>query len=300
MEMYVQPNTPCSTANPRGGVDVHFDLSSDLPLQQSPTWAAGGRRLTFVRLASGQTLSLPSGTNFIKVILGRLANIDRSCLAPAFAVRSTAVAADEVTAGDDGALFALVNMEAGAPQQIASMKQLEFQGLHNEILVWQTFADRFAGRTDFFDGKDCYMADGIHLLDDAGEEIVYLNPWTCGKGVDLSTHNHGHPPSDMNPAFAEVHWVMAASTDGSGMYQTAEPGAAQRQRYPMKVGDEHGPFYDLDANGRPRRRDNGAVQYPWHGWQGGDDGDAGQRYDFVLAFEINPDMIEAGGSSART
>ena len=77
------------------------------------------------------------------------------------------------------------------------------------------------------------------------------------------------------------------------MYEISEPGAEKRVRHPMQLGDEHGPFYDRNASGRPVFRDNGAVQYPWHGWQGGNDEQSGQSYDFVAAFEINPDYIEA-------
>lgn len=291
--MLAQSNIPLSTGNPRGGIDVRFDLMDDRPLQQSPTWTVAGRSLTLLRLSPRQSLLLPAGGNYIKVILGELSNLKRTCLAAPSTVRSTAVEAAEVVAGEEGALFALLNMAQDAPLQISSMSQLEFHGEHSECLIWQRFEDRFAGVTDYFDGKDCYMASGFHLLDGKGEEIAYLNPWSCGKGVDLSTHNHGHPPSAMNPAFAEVHWVLAASTDNSGMYRTDEPGAAQRRLYPMGLGDEHGAFYDRDADGRPQLRDNGAVAYPWHGWQGGQDDEPVQRYDFVLAFEIDPHRIAA-------
>ena len=35
--------------------------------------------------------------------------------------------------------------------------------------------------------------------------------------------------------------------------------------------------------------DNGAVKYPWHGWQSGNDDQDLQSYDFVAAFEIIPE-----------
>ena len=293
MQMLAQPNTPLSTDNPRGGINVHFNLASDQALQQSPIWTAAGRGLCFMRLSSGASLALPPGENLVKVILGRLENIDRSCLAPPFSVRSTAVAASELVAGVEGALFALVTVAADAPRQVSDIAQLTFTGEGSDCLAWQSFEEKFAGRIDYFDGKDCHMANGFHLLDETGEEIVYVNPWACGQGVDLSTHNHAHAPSDLAPAFAEVHWVLAAAARDSGMYQTAEPGAEERIRHPMGLGDEHGPFYERDGDGRPRFRDNGAVQYPWHGWQGGTDNEPGQSYDFVAAFEINPQFIEA-------
>ena len=33
-----------------------------------------------------------------------------------------------------------------------------------------------------------------------------------------------------------------------------------------------------------------ACLYLGHGWQGGEDGDSRKAYDFVAAFEINPDF----------
>ena len=50
---------------------------------------------------------------------------------------------------------------------------------------------------------------------------------------------------------------------------------------------EEGPLQRFDpATGAPRLRDNGAVDYPWHGWQAGIDSVPGQAYDIVAAFEI--------------
>ncbi len=295
--MSVQPlhefNTAVSADNPRGGVNVRFDLHAAEPLQQSPLWVAGGRRLQIFRLAGGESLSLGAGRHFVKVILGRMANIDRSCLAAPFTVRTTGIDVDELVAGEGGVLFMLMSLTDDAPETVTDMAGLMFEGELSDALVWQRFDEKFAGITDYFDGKDCYMANGIHVLDEQENEIVYINPWTCGKGVDLSTHNHAHAPSPMAPAFAEVHWVLAAATHGSGMYRTPEPGALERERFVMGLGDEHGPFYDRDASGRPQLRENGAVRYPWHGWQGGDDGVADSAYDFVAAFEIDPRYVEA-------
>ena len=293
MKLLEQANTPVTVNPQRGGVDVHFDRAANAPLQQSPRWSAAGRSFCFVLLAPGQSLSLPAGRHYAKVIVGQLENLDRGCLAAPFTVRSTEVTADELVAGASGALFALLTLAPDASDRIDDVALLEFDGVHDDHLGWQSFEDRFAGILDYFDGMDCHMANGFHLLGADGSEVVYVNPWACGQGVDLSTHNHAQPPSARSPAFAEVHWVLAAAADDSGMYRTEAPGAAGRERFPMGIGDEHGPFYDLDDDGRPLFRDNGAVQYPWHGWQGGEDERPGQSYDFVLAFEIAPGVIEA-------
>ena len=167
------------------------------------------------------------------------------------------------------------------------MDQLAFSGPHCEALEWQTFEERYHSATPFFDGLDAHLAPGFHLLDADGSEITYLFVWTAGKGVDLSTHNHGRAPGRTSPAFAEVHWVVHNGTGNGGMYQTPEPGSPTRDRYPMQQGEEHGPFFAFDATtGMPRLRDNGAVEYPWHGWQAGTDAGDGQAYDVVAAFEI--------------
>ena len=39
-------------------------------------------------------------------------------------------------------------------------------------------------------------------------------------------------------------------------------------------------------------RENGAVMYGWHGWEAGVDLLPDQAYDFVFAFEINPDFAD--------
>ena len=286
-------NTRLTADNPRGGINVHFELHAETAAQVSPSWTIAGRELQFIRLAAGQSWELEPGDHFAKVILGDLANIHRSCLTAPFTVRSTGISESVLVAGEAGALFALMTMPPSTTHLVTDLSALEFTGPLNEHLTWQRFDEKFAGITDFFDGKNCHMANGFHLIDENGDEIVYVNPWACGKGVDLSTHNHGHPPSPSNPAFTEVHWVLAASTDNSGMYQTPTPDSDERVAYVMGFGDEHGPFYDRDAAGYPLKRQNGAVQYPWHGWQGGTDDSSSEAYDVVAAFESNPDFIEA-------
>ena len=164
---------------------------------------------------------------------------------------------------------------------------MRFGGPFAEALAWQTFEARYTHATPFFDGLDAHLAPGFHLLDADGAEIAYVFVWAAGKGVDLSTHDHGRAPGPTSPAFAEVHLVLHNGTGAGGMYETAEPGAPTRVRYPMHQGEEHGPFFEFDATtGTPRHRPNGAVAYPWHGWEAGTDDLAGQAYDVVAAFEI--------------
>jgi len=278
--------------HPRGGIALQFDLHSDVS-QQSPGWKFANRNLCFCFLPAGFELRLDSTVNFVKVIYGQLGTPDRGCFAAPFAVRSTQLGTNVVSAGAVGALFTLLTEQNNIPPALTDVSQARFTGLLAEQLVWKSFEERLSQFMDDFNGLECHMMDGFHLLDSNGDKIVYVNIWSCGKGVDLTTHNHAQTPGEGAPAFAEVHWVIEAATPTSGMYRTAEPAHPERTRLPMKRGDEHGPFFEFDSNtGLPVLRPNGAVTYGWHGWQGGtDDNDSDnsrQAYDLVAAFEIEP------------
>jgi hypothetical protein len=285
----IAANVTMSTTNPRGGIDLKFGGMNEVQL--SETWSVAGWDIRFLALGPGVAVTLEAGNNYVKVVTGRLANIDRGCFARPFTSRSTRLSVTELVAGFEGALVALMVETAAVPENLNDMKQLIFKGPHAECLNWQRFDEKFGGFIDYFDGLDCHMANGLHLLNEGGAEICYVNFWTCGQGVDLSTHNHGQAASQMAPAFAEVHWVFNNGSGLGGMYETAEPGDPDRVRHPMARGEEHGPYFDADESGKlPRLSANGAVEYPWHGWQGGlvEGAASEQVYDFVAAFEINP------------
>jgi len=234
------------TVHPQRGVALQFDLQSNRILESSD-WQVAGRRLRFLFLPPGRQKQLNLGRHFAKVVVGRLENIDRGCFAEPFAVRTTLLDTDVLAAGPEGALVALLTEGEDTPDRIVSMGDAQFLGSLADRLIWQSFETRFGQFMDVFNGLDCHMMDGIYLLDGSGEEIAYVNFWSCGKGVDLSTHNHGQDPREGAPAFAEVHWVIDAATSSSGMYRTAEPGHSERSRSPMRRGDEHGPYFEFDA-----------------------------------------------------
>ena len=254
----------------------------------SPTWSIGGWRLCFIRLGPGQRFDPQAdGIHYVKVVTGRLAEPERGAYARPKVVRDTRLIGDHLLATDEGALLALFTQTESTPHQVKSMDELNWVGPFADHLGWRTFETQYSAVTPFFDGADAHLSPGFHLLDADGSEIAYVFVWTAGKGVDLSTHNHGHKPGPHNPAFAEVHWVLFNGTGDGGMYETDEPGAPDRIRYPMRCGQEHGPFFHYDLlTGAPVLRDNGAVDYPWHGWQAGTDTIPGQAYDVVAAFEI--------------
>ena len=288
------PNARAARATRRAGLDIV--LASGLAAQEpviSETWSVAGWSMQFARLGSGQALQLnrSAGRHYVKVVTGELANISRKPFAGPFAVRDTAADVQSLRAGPEGAVFAVFAESDRVAGNIHDMAALRLDGPMRDVFVWERFDEKFGAFTDLFDGVEAYMSPGFHLLDETGTEITYVNLWTCGKGVDLSTHNHAQDPSPEAPAFAETHWVFNSGATGAGMYLCDEPGAP-RTRFPMCRGQEHGPFFAVDeAARRPRLRPNGAVEYPWHGWQGGQDNDPAQAFDFVAAFETNPEFV---------
>ena len=281
------PNVPMNADSPRGGINLCFDLAAGEEIQISATWIIAGRELRFVFLPAHQTLELGPENHYLKVIVGRLANLGRECFAKDFMVRTTHLEKTRVLSGSEGLLFALVTETPNLPDNIHDMAECVFLGQMAEKLLWLSFRERFGALTGYFDNLDNHMADGFHLLYSQGVEITYVNFWTCGKNGDVSTHNHAQTPSELNPAFAEVHLVLNNGTGSSGMYEALGPDADDRRLHVMKRGDEHGPYFS-HHDGVPVMLDNGAVQYPWHGWQSGTDQGLLQCYDLVAAFEINP------------
>ncbi len=272
----------------RVGVDLRLGAASAPAV--SPAWTIGPWRLRFARLAPGGRFDLdqPEGhTSYVKVVCGRLASPPVGAYAEPKVVRSTRVDSDHVTASTDGALVAVFTAGPGAGDPVRSMSQVTVTGPGDERMGWQTFAERYKGLTSAFDGVDAHMTAGWHLLDDDGAEIAYVWLWSAGKGVDMTTHNHGRAPGPTSPAFAEVHWVLANGTGAGGMYETPEPGSPVRERWPVAQGEEHGPFFAVDPDtGLARRRENGAVEYPWHSWEAGPDDGTEPAYDVVVPFEI--------------
>jgi len=274
------------------GIALRFPAADDAPVA-SDVWSVAGWRIQFVRLGARQSFALPAGAvrSFIKVIAGELAEPIARPFPPIGAVCSTRFDGASLQAGADGAWVAILGETASVPANLHSMSELAFRGPLAERLEWEPFSKRFAGLTNYFDGADAHIATGFHLFDERSRKLAYVHFWTAGKGVDLSTHDHGNPPTADAPTFAEVHWVFNNGTGRGAMYSCEAPRAPERERLPISRGCEHGPFFRLDAAGRPRRRENGAVDYPWHGWQAGTDASGGQAYDFVGAFEINPDFV---------
>jgi hypothetical protein len=286
----IAPNVSMDAVNPRGGIDLRFDLNDQETIQLSEAWTIAGWKIRFVFLPPHQTLELEGENHYLKVIVGKLANLGRDCFAEDYAVRTTRLEKTRVLSGPRGLLCALLTETPDLPPNIHDMSECVFSGPMAEQLVWKSFKERFGAFTDYFDQLDNHMANGFHLLDSEESEITYVNFWTCGKNGDVSTHNHAQDPSPAGPAFAEVHLVLNNGTGTAGMYETPGPDSDARDVHVMKRGDEHGPFFEHQT-GTPVLLNNGAVKYPWHGWQSGNDNKDVQSYDLVAAFEISPDYV---------
>ena len=287
----ITPSTIAEPSTTRPGLNI--TLTAKVPVCVSQVWGCGDWQVQFVRLGALESVPLDqsAGEVYVKVVSGGLASPALSAYAADREIRSTRVKNNQVRAGDSGAVITVFTATPALANNIRSMDEVQMTGPLKEHLQWQSFHERFESVTDAFKGVNAFMAPGFHLLDDDGSEIAYLHFWTAGKGVDLTTHNHGHDPSPVAPAFAELHWVLNNGTGKGGMYTTAEPGHAERTRYLIQRGEEHGPFFYHDQ-GVPRLRSNGAVDYPWHGWEAGSDGESGDAYDVVAAFEISPEYAQ--------
>ncbi len=288
----ITPNAEVTRNTERGNLNIHFaDPATLKSAIVTDEWTFGGRKMGFAQIPANGSLELDqnAGDIFVKVVTGALTSPKRLPFCEPRGVLDTRVTEKSVQAGAEGAILAVLTQTSAAPGRVTSMDQLAFAGPQADALQWRTFEEQFGQFMDYFNGLDCYIGPGFHLLDHTGDEITYVNIWTAGKGVDMSTHNHGQDPSPQFPAFAEIHWTVANGTGQGGMYETAEPGAAERTRLPVKTGEEHGPFFVFDpASGAPKLLDNGAVAYPWHGWQAGTDDSPEQSYDIVAAFETAP------------
>jgi hypothetical protein len=286
----IEANVSMGSDNPRGGIDLRFDLTAQETIQLSEAWTIAGWKIRFVFLPPHQTLELDSKTHYLKVIVGKVANLGRDCFAEDYAVRTTRLEKRLVLSGSQGLLCAVLTETPALLGNIHDMSDCVFSGPMAQHLEWKSFKERFGAFTDYFEQLDNHMANGFHLLDSEELEITYVNFWTCGKNGDVSTHNHAQDPSPAGPAFAEVHLVLNNGTGTAGMYETRGPESDTRNLHVMKRGDEHGPFFEHQA-GKPVLLDNGAVKYPWHGWQSGHDDKGVQTYDLVAAFEISPDYV---------
>ena len=287
-----KPNALATASQEREGVDIVLSKNIDMSISQQ--WNMGGWQIQFIRMGANNTLLLDQshGRIFIKVVTGELTNINLRAFADEKTVRSTLVTSEKIISGVDGCVFAIFIETNDVGANVHTMDEVKIIGPLAESFEWKTFEQKFGAFTDIFDGDDAYMSGGFHLLDDDGTEITYVNLWTAGKGVNLSTHNHGGDPSPIAPAFAEVHWVFNNGTGFGRMYECSEPGSEKLKEYPVQRGEEHGTFFVVDGAGKPQLRENGAVEYPWHGWEAGTDLEtATQAYDVVAAFETNPDYV---------
>jgi len=257
----------------------------------SDIWRMGGWDLMFVNLGADQHLpvSQADGAVYVKVILGSLANSGQERFAPRKQARDTRITEDELVASAEGCLLAVLTETEGVASNIHTMDELKVSGPFAEALTWLQFDKSYIGKQlPYFEGLDTYLLPGFHLLDEQGDEIIYVHFWTAGKGVDMSPHNHSPAPTADAPAFTETHWVLNNGTGKGAMYDCNDSrDPADRTYITMQRGQDHGPFWTVESDsGMPKLRANGAIEFGFHGWQAGTDDDPQQAYDLVAAFEL--------------
>ncbi len=257
----------CSASQTREGVDVIFQC---VGFELSPCWRMAGWRMQFVHLPAGDSLTLDTalGRYFAKVVTGRLVTPDLNPFAARFSVRSTLVEGAVIVADQD-TLMAVFQETVEVPENVTNVTDLAITGVHADACQWRSFETRFGGAIPAFNGVDAHMCGGFHLLNPELTEICYVNLWCAGQGVNLTTHNHAHPPHPQAPAFAEVHWVFNNGTGEGGMYCADSADGDKTATFPLTRGEEHGYFFAVDEAGHPQQLSNGAVEYPWHGWESG-------------------------------
>lgn len=293
----ITPSVPCRLAGRGEGLDVLIggQSVSEGPVA-SDVWSMAGWTIQFVKLGAGQGLGLDQsqGKIYVKIITGAIANTGQNRFADRKQARDTRVLDDHIEAAGDGAILTILTETPSVPDNIHSMDELTVSGPHQDILFWTRFdQSSLAKGVDYFKGLDAHLLPGFHLLDEDGTEILYVHVWTAGKGVDMSPHDHSHRPSEKFPAFTETHWVFNNATGKGGMYDCVGEDLSERTHMSMRRGYDHGPFWAVDADtGMPKQRENGAIEYGFHGWQAGADGDDRQAYDVVAAFEMNPAYSE--------
>lgn len=118
--------------------------------------------------------------------------------------------------------------------------------------------------------------------------VVYI-----AKDVSAGAHNH------KKDFFLEVHLSLSTGTRDGGMWRV-KPGTTippnpddlppeAYEKLPLSSLEEHGGFWDQERDGMPAYREDGSIQYPYHKWQAGDDGD---NIDVWAVFELNPKLVE--------
>ena len=140
--------------------------------------------------------------------------------------------------------------------------------------------------------RDFWNLTGFHFrFADTKVNLAHMQFWTAGKEVNCGLHNHS------DKTFLELHLCLFAGTGNGGMWcvhddvtvDPENPDATndpdQFSKLPLASLQEHGGFWETDCMGKPIRRENSSVDYPYHKWQAGDQKGA---QDIWVVFEYNP------------
>ena len=145
----------------------------------------------------------------------------------------------------------------------------------------------------FEDEDEFYNMTGFTVYQ-SGERLVHMQFWLAGRGVDARTHYHDEATAETT--FCEIHACLVNGTGNGGMYRNVTDSSddAEQQKLIVPSGAEHGPLWEIDEDGKPKKTPAGIVMYQGHKWKAGgsaDDDATHSYYDFWMAFELNPDIM---------
>ncbi|KAA1475655.1 hypothetical protein DENSPDRAFT_932507 [Dentipellis sp. KUC8613] len=281
-----------------------------------------GRKLYLVVVPRNKTYGVVPGSG-IKVIAGSVSWKDktgsvheRSRAIDPFTVVSTIVESKDnsVTAGNEGGIVLLMK-DAGAQSSrgpYSDMSQLRahtiFPGrfpaeVRHMDFPWVQVQDR-PWANGKWKGVEFYNIAGFYVRSlDSDENLCHFQFWTAGVNTNAGFHNH------IEQTMCEIHVCLANGTGKGGMswatvdddqFKPTEPDLSKIDHQVVPSMYEQGPMWRTVADGPPKLRINGTVDYGWHAWISGEGDPKRQSYDVWVVFEFPPLIARVPSVAPKT
>lgn len=273
--------------------------------QEIPLLEIGGYRVHLVIMPPNNALPVLE-TQGIKVLWGQLSDCgvaSRALSVPPFEAESARVESSLLNTNAEGCVFirfvSITNdierrkWKTNADVPVETLWKPSYEQLQvptkNFLKFKQYDTDDTRPKRDFYN----LTGFNFRFLEDK-VNLCHMQFWTAAKDTNCGVHNH------TGDVFLEVHISLFPGTGNGGMWRVTDgvyvdpndPNAVPPESFdklPLGKLEQHGGFWDRNCVGTPMRRENSkSINYPWHKWQGGDEGDA---LDIWTAFEFNPDLI---------
>ncbi|KAG8792278.1 hypothetical protein FRC12_006597 [Ceratobasidium sp. 428] len=235
-----------------------------------------------------------------------------------------------VKAGDKGAIFVRLQSSTATTlpgrrynnmDDVATINCLPFTAdpaARDLLFPWVAVKDRPWVKPPGNFNWPFYNQVGYHILynDDSFDRLCHIQAWTLVNGQTAGFHNHedrsfceihaclsnGNHPDKSGARLGGMRWAKDEEADKFLKKNPNERDPAildqHTHRLPVDDMEEHGPLWHIDANGRPKLRETGAVYYPQHAWLAGPKQDE-ENYDVWLAFEFPATEFQEGLSKAH-